>query len=104
MTQNSLKDFLDDTVVVAVQEQVVSADLEDEVVILNLKDGVYYGLNPVGARIWNLLQQPRTVGEIRDIILQEYETSPQRCEEDLRRLLQEMDGRGLIENKSGTGS
>jgi hypothetical protein len=104
MSQNLLKESLDDTVVVAVQEKVVSANLEDEVVILSLKDGVYYGLNPVGARIWNLLQEPRTVSEIRDIILQEYETSPQRCEEDLRRLLQEMDDKGLIEAKSGTGS
>ena len=58
-----------ETVVVAVQDQ-VSTNLEDEAVILNLKDGVYYGLDPVGAWIWNLLQQPRSVGAIREILLQ----------------------------------
>ncbi len=48
-----------------------------------LLSGVYYGLNAVGASIWNLLQQPRTVSEIRDAILGEYEAEPQQCERDL---------------------
>ena len=33
----------------------------DEVVLLNLRDGVYYGLDGVGARVWTLVQEPRTV-------------------------------------------
>ena len=84
-----------DSVVVAVPDQ-VSASLEDEAVVLHLKDGCYYGFNPVGARIWNLLEQPRTVGEIRDILLEEYEIQPQPLEEDLQRLLAELAERGLI--------
>jgi hypothetical protein len=90
-----------DTIVVATQKQ-VSTNLEDEAVILHLEKGVYYGLNPVGSRIWNLLQEPRTVNDIRDIILQEYEVESQRCEHDLLRLLQELSDQGLIEVKSGT--
>lgn len=85
-------------VVVAIKDQ-VSTSLEDEAVILNLKDGVYYGLDPVGARIWELVQQPQSVGAIRDILLKEYEVDPERCEQDLLRLLQEMAARGLIEVK-----
>jgi hypothetical protein len=83
-------------VVVAIQDQ-VSTSLEDEAVILNLKDGVYYGLDPIGARIWELVQQPRGVGAIRNIILKEYEVDPERCEQDLVRLLQDLAARGLIE-------
>jgi hypothetical protein len=90
-----------DTVVVATQKQ-VSTNLEDEAVILHLEKGVYYGLNPVGSRVWDLLQEPRTVNDIRDIILQEYEVESQRCEHDLLRLLQELSDKGLIEVKSGT--
>ena len=51
---------LDNTVVVSKEQ--ASADLGDEAAIPNLKDGVYYGLDPVGARIWKLIQTPRTVG------------------------------------------
>ena len=87
---------------VAATQKQVSTSLEDEAVILHLEKGVYYGLNPVGSRIWNLLQAPRTVRDIRDIILQEFEVEPQRCEDDLLRLLQELSDKGLIEVKGGT--
>ena len=39
---------------VVVSKNVVFCDLEEEIAMLNLNDGVYYGLDPVGARIWNL--------------------------------------------------
>ena len=81
--------------VVATKDQ-VSANLADEGVILHLKDGVYYGLDPVGARIWGLIQQPKLVSEVRDAIVQEYEVESARCEQDLLRLLREMADRGLV--------
>ena len=93
--------FRPDTVIVSVQDQ-VSTSLGDEAVILHLKDGIYYGLNPLGAHIWRLLEEPRTFGEIRDIILEEYEVEPQRCEQDLIKLLQELADRKLIEVRGET--
>jgi hypothetical protein len=83
------------SLVKVVQEQ-VSTTLDDEAVILNLKDGVYYGLNPLGARIWNLLLETRTVGEIQNIIIEEYEVEAERCERDLLQLLNELAAKGLI--------
>jgi hypothetical protein len=87
------------TTVVAVPDQ-VSTNLEDEAVILNLKDGVYYGLNPVGARIWQLIQAPRTIKEILETLLEEYDIEPQRCEQDLLKLLKELAAKQLIEVKN----
>jgi hypothetical protein len=75
----------------------VSSDLGGEVAILDLKAGVYYGLDAVGARIWSLIQEPRTVNEIRNILLEEYEVEPERCERDLLVLLQRLANEGLIE-------
>jgi hypothetical protein len=85
-----------DSTVVAAKDQ-VSSDLGGEVAILDLKAGVYYGLDAVGARIWSLIQEPRTVNEIRDILLEEYEVEPERCERDLLVLLQRLADEGLIE-------
>ena len=48
------------TIVVAASEQ-VSCPLGEEAAILNLKNSVYYGMNPVGARVWELLKQPKSV-------------------------------------------
>ena len=84
------------SIVVAIRDQ-VSADLAGEAAILNLKSGVYYGLNAVGARIWSLIQEPKSVEDIRDAILNEYDVDPERCESDLLQLLQQLAAEGLIE-------
>src|SRR5829696_3968827 len=82
--------------VVAAEGQVFS-DLGDEIAILDLKSGTYYGLNAVGARIWSLIQEPRTVEEIYAIIISEYEVEPHRCKHDLVTLLQDLAEQELIE-------
>ncbi len=91
------------SIVVAAKEQ-VSCDLAAEVVILDLKSAVYYGLNAVGARIWNLIQEPKTIHEIRDALLEEYEVDLDRCEHDLVVLLQDLAAKGLIEVKDATAA
>jgi hypothetical protein len=88
--------ILGSSVVIAARDQ-VSCDLAGEAAILDIKSGIYYGLDAVGALIWNLIQEPRTVDEVRDAILQEYDVEPDRCEHDLLALLRELATRGLIE-------
>jgi hypothetical protein len=78
----------------------VSCDLAGEAAILNLKNSVYYGLDTVGARIWTLVQEPITVGAVRDAMLREYDVEPERCERDLIDLLQMLAAEGLIAIKS----
>ena len=86
-----------DTTVVACKDQ-VSADLASEMVILNLKNGEYYGLNDVGARIWALLQEPRTLAAVRDQVVSEYEDAdPDVCGQELLDLAEELAKVGLIE-------
>ena len=88
----------DRTVVVAAKDQ-VSCDLAGEAAILNIKSGVSYGLDPVGARIWKLMQEPRAVGDIQDTITGEYDVEPERCANDLFVLLEKLLAEGLIEVK-----
>ncbi len=61
---------------VAAAEDQLSCDLGGEAAILNLKNGLYYRLDPVGARISTLLINPQTVNEIRDDLLKEYQGEP----------------------------
>ena len=89
---------ISDLSVISVTKEAVHCDVEDEVVILGLKDGVYYGLNPVGAFIWNIIvQKPKNVAEIRDTVLEEYDVSEEVCEKDLMELLTELSDKGLVE-------
>jgi Coenzyme PQQ synthesis protein D (PqqD) len=87
------------SIVVATSEQ-VSCPLGDESAILNLKNSVYYGVNPVAASVWRLLGQPRSVGELRDALVDEYDVEPERCEQDLLTLLRKMQAEGLIDVQS----
>jgi hypothetical protein len=91
------------SIVVAAPDQ-VSSDLGGEVAILDLKAGVYYGLDTVGGRIWNLVQEPRAVNEIRDTLLEEYDVEFDRCERDLLALLRRLAAEGLIEVKDETSA
>ena len=88
------------SVVVAAKEQ-VSCSLEGEAAILNLANGIYYGLDLIGAQVWTLLQQPRRVAEIRDAVLREYQVEPERCQSDLLALLERLRAEGLIEVRDG---
>lgn len=87
--------------VVAAKDQVFS-DLGEEVAILDLKAGVYYGLDAVGTRVWKLVQEPRAVVEIQDILLLDYDVEPERCERDLLALLRQLADAGLLEVSDGT--
>ena len=91
--------FLSGRSIVAAAKDQISCDLAGEAAILNIKSGTYYGLDPVGARIWKLIQQPRSVDEVRQTLLDEYEVEPERCERDLLVLLEKLLAEGLIEVK-----
>jgi hypothetical protein len=84
------------SVIASVKHQ-VSCDLAGEVVILNMQDGIYYGLNAVGARIWSLVGEPRSVGEIHATLLEEYDIDPHVCETQLMTLLADLAANGLVE-------
>jgi hypothetical protein len=88
-----------DSIVCATPDQ-VSCDLDGEAAILNLKNGTYFGLDPIGAFIWNRLLQPQPVSSIAAAMLEHYEVEPERCRNDLLALLRQLDERGLLEIRS----
>ncbi len=88
--------------VVAVEHQ-TSALVQGERVILDLKRGGYYGLDPVGAYIWELIEQPTTVEKVIDAVMAEYAVSRERCTEDVIGVLAELEQHGLIKRLRAVG-
>jgi hypothetical protein len=82
---------------VVIAKDVLSCDLSGEAAMLDLKSGRYYGLNPVGARIWNLLKEPRTVESLIQAVLAEYDVPREECERDALDILGRLASEGLIE-------
>jgi hypothetical protein len=85
-----------DTSIVATRDQ-ISCDIGGETAILHLSTGIYYGLDPVGSRIWELIQKPMTLAELEIVLLQEYDVAPDRASSDLRCLCEKLAGACLIE-------
>jgi coenzyme PQQ synthesis protein D (PqqD) len=83
------------TIVVASKEN-VSCSLGEEEAILDMRSGKYYGLDPVGASIWKLLDQPKSVEELHAEILKNYKVEPAECESDLLVLLEKLRTEGLV--------
>jgi Coenzyme PQQ synthesis protein D (PqqD) len=85
------------TTVIVASERAISSDLAGEAAIIDFQSGSYYGLDEVGATIWKLIAEPRTVSEICDAVVAEYEVDPEVCERDVLALLGKLAASGLIE-------
>ena len=94
--------FNSDSCVVLSDEQ-VSTSLGQETVILGMGDGVYYGLDAVGARVWALLATPRRVSELVRAVVGEFDVTSEQCERDVLALLDELSERRLVREVSGGG-
>jgi len=89
-----------ESVLVASPDQ-VSADLGGDAAILQLKNGVYYSLDPVGARVWALLKKPQRVGDIESILLTDYDVDAAQCQRDLFELLEKLVNAELVQVSPG---
>jgi hypothetical protein len=88
---------LDDDCALRRTDDVVSRVLDGEAVLLDLREGIYFGLNEVGTRIWELLGEGATVAELRAKIFEEFDVEEAVASADLVELLDELLDRGLIE-------
>lgn len=102
MTSKSLNGKISESSIVVAAVEQISSDLGGEAVILNLKSGVYHGLNEVGTRIWNFIQQPTVVNDIKQTLLEEYEVESEVCVADILTLLEELKAVELVNVKNET--
>jgi len=79
-----------------VHPSVITRELSGETVLLNLESGVYYGLDGVGTRVWQLLTQGRTIASVCETMIEEYEVAPDVLRDDVSRLVGELRERGIV--------
>ena len=82
---------------VSVAAEVLASDFGAEYVLLNLKNGMYYGLDNVGAELWRRIQHAATVQAICGELLGEFEVDEETCRRDVIRLIAELVDHGLVE-------
>jgi hypothetical protein len=71
--------------------------VRDEMALLNLDTGVYFGLDEVGARMWELVAEHQRLQLVAEQMEGEYDVDPARLRQDLLRLVDELIAKGLLE-------
>jgi hypothetical protein len=84
----------------AIHPSVIARELSGETVLLNLESGVYYGLDAVGTRVWQLLQLGKTIDDVCEVMLEEYDVSHQVLRDDVSRLVGELHERGIVTTRN----
>jgi hypothetical protein len=79
-----------------VHPSVICRELSGETVLLHLESGVYYGLDAVGTRVWQLIMQGRTIATVCDTMIEEYAVAPDVLRADVTRLVGELRDRGIV--------
>ncbi len=74
----------------------ISGRLNDELVMMDIRKGKYFSLNPVATRIWDLLGQPLSMEELCSQLTGEYDVDPGQCREEVQEYLEEMARLGLV--------
>jgi hypothetical protein len=87
--------------VVARNDGFVQAEIDNEIVALNIENGTCYGLNAVGSQIWTLLENPIRIGDICEKLLTEYDVEPATCEREVLELLEELRIEDIITTREG---
>lgn len=88
---------------VDIPEHILTRQLDDELVILDLESERYFGLDDVGTRMWQTLTTTDSVGSALDCLQEEYDADPKRLRGDLEDLLDQLVEQRLIRVTNATG-
>ena len=94
MPQSLMPPTLDSVVVAS--DKPLTAPLGGEIVLLDPGEGIYFSLNEVGARVWELIEEPSSVQSICDRIVEEFEVDMQTCCDDILKVVSDLVERGLV--------
>ncbi|MFO7658948.1 MAG: lasso peptide biosynthesis PqqD family chaperone [Bacteroidales bacterium] len=84
------------TMLQRMQNQLFS-EIDGEVVMLSVENSEYYGMDTVGSRIWQLLENPVSFNSLVGALLDEYEVSEEQCKSDTLTFLEQLAEKGLVE-------
>lgn len=78
-------------------EDLLSSDIDGEIVMMSIENGSYYGVNPIGSRIWDIVRNPVKVSDIISVLLKEYDVSKDICEKDVLTFLNTLYNERIIQ-------
>lgn len=87
-----------------VSSHVLFTSIDGQAVLMDKKNGTYLGLDDVGSCIWEGLAGGKSLAEVSDIILRQYDVHEKELEQDMQVFIEVLLVRGLIEAISQDGN
>ena len=81
---------------IKIPDDVMFRILGDEAVILNVASGVYFGLDTIGTRMWQLMSEHGATDKVVELLLEEYEVEEEQLRGDLDKLIEQLSEKGLV--------
>jgi len=88
--------FIADSQMLQRLPDMVFSHIDDEVVMMSIETGEYFGLNPVASRIWELLEKPHTFRRLIDLLMLEFDIDEPTCQNDVMNFLNQLMGKRLV--------
>jgi hypothetical protein len=82
--------------IVVQDSEPVTATIDDEVVMLSVSAGAYFGLNGIGSEIWNRLREPKRISDLCKELANQYEGDRETISRDVASFVQALLERGLL--------
>jgi len=77
-------------------KEVIQSRVGDEVVMLDVESGYYFGLNSVASVIWDMMKEKIELNTLVENLMKEFDVDRATCELDTLELLDEMKGKKII--------
>jgi hypothetical protein len=87
---------IDDNTIVRRHSNLVFSKIDDEVIMMSIKKGEYYGLDNIGSRVWEIIEKPIAFKKLIDILRNEFEVSEELCRSDVMSFLEELVYKELV--------
>lgn len=92
-----------DRIIISRSSGLIEAEVEGELIALHVDKGTCYGFNVTATRVWQLLEQPKSLAELCETLTGEYSVESDACEREVLALLKDLESDGLVEIRSQPG-
>jgi hypothetical protein len=76
--------------------EIITNEIDDEILMMSIEDGKYYGLNPVGSEIWKLIEEPKTLEEVIPALMEIFEIDEDSCRKESLEFIESMIKNNII--------
>ena len=76
--------------------EIIHSSLDDEIIMMSIEKGEYYGLSSIGGRIWELIKEPRMLSDICHKLCEDYNVTPVNCRRDVLDFITHMLEKDLV--------